>query len=245
MESKIHAPLVATKQEIEKYQFNLFRLHYDIPCGEVEFSDRPDVIIRGEKNIGVEIARLHKVRGKGYKSEKAQIFLRTKVIEEAERIYKEKGGRSVEFWIDFEPEVKLFDVQLSAKKLAEAALLVADEYVGYKGWRSFKELPEIRCIMHNGREYYDAKWRSAQVYDVPGLIVERVKEEVALKSLKIKDYQHCDVYWLLFVVDFWDPAQDQYIDWPGNECLSKTPFEKILIYRTHFSQVTEVPQDCN
>jgi hypothetical protein len=70
----------------------------------------------------------------------------------------------------------------------------------------------------------------------------RVKEVIASKTKKIPGYQKCDAYWLLLIVDFWDPAQDQYIDWPVDEFIERTPFERVLLYKPAFRQVVEVPQ---
>ena len=81
-----------------------------------------------------------------------------------------------------------------------------------------------------------------QVYDVPALLVERVKKVVRDKSAKALEYQNCEALWLLIIVDFWEPAQDQDIRWPTEETVGQTPFERILIYKTVFNEVVEVSQ---
>ena len=74
------------------------------------------------------------------------------------------------------------------------------------------------------------------------LSIERVKEVVTDKVSKLAEYQACDQYWLLIVIDFMDAAQDQHIEWPAQALLGQTPFEKVLLYKPQFRYVIEVPQ---
>ena len=48
--------------------------------------------------------------------------------------------------------------------------------------------------------------------------------------------------WLLLVVDFMDPAQDQDSRWPAGETLKKSPFERIFLYKPQFGEFVQVPQ---
>jgi hypothetical protein len=64
---------------------------------------------------------------------------------------------------------------------------------------------------------------------------------VAEKMKKLAGYRPCDKYWLLLVVDFMDPAQDQDIAWPADASALRARFERVLIYKPQFGQVTEVP----
>lgn len=41
--------------EIERYYFELFRQVYAVPAGEIEYTDKPDVIVRGDSTLGIEI----------------------------------------------------------------------------------------------------------------------------------------------------------------------------------------------
>ena len=52
-----------SNQTIEQYYFELFATHYDMPAGAVVFTDKPDVIVRGERTIGIEIANLYIASG--------------------------------------------------------------------------------------------------------------------------------------------------------------------------------------
>lgn len=113
---------------------------------------------------------------------------------------------------------------------------------GYTSVNAFEDIPQLGYLNHNGKEYANSKWCSAQSHDVPALMIQRVKKQIAEKAAKVVGYQPCDAYWLLFIVEFWDPAQDQDIDWPANERVGPTPFERILIYKPSFKQVVEIAQ---
>ena len=48
--------------------------------------------------------------------------------------------------------------------------------------------------------------------------------------------------WLLLVVDFMDPAQDQEIQWPAGAVLMQArTFERIWLYKPAFHEVLEIP----
>jgi len=44
-----------SKDEVERHYFELFRTKYALPDGFVEYGDKPDVILRGSRTIGIEI----------------------------------------------------------------------------------------------------------------------------------------------------------------------------------------------
>ncbi|MCV2362983.1 hypothetical protein LNV23_05890 [Paucibacter sp. DJ1R-11] len=188
------------------------------------------------------MANLHKVDGANPTSEKVQGLRRTEVIEIAERKHRALNGRNIELWVDFNPEYPIVKVGDTAEALLSVATRIANEHAGHQSFNALEECPEIRFLFHNGKEYPDAKWRLAQSHDVPSLLFERVKEIVAIKSAKAQKYQNCDEYWLLLTVDFWDPSQDQYIDWPHGVSIDTTPFSKVLLYKPAFRQVVEVQQ---
>ncbi|RKP56751.1 hypothetical protein D7S86_08070 [Pararobbsia silviterrae] len=106
---------------------------------------------------------------------------------------------------------------------------------------AYLHLPYIVSLYSTG-ERVDAKWRVQQGYMVPMLAVKRVAEVVATKVAKAAKYQKCDALWLLITVDFWNPAQDQEIEWPQDERIDFGPFERILIYKPAYGQVVEVPR---
>ena len=230
------------QREIERNDFEAFARDCTLPEGKIEYSDKPDVVIRGSRTIGIELANLHKVDGASPASERVQSLRRIEVIESAEQQHLQSGGRRIELWVDFDPDHPIGNVKKSAKSLAAIAATIADETEGHRSYSAFAASPEIRFLFHTGKEYTDAKWRPAQSYSVPGLLTTRVKEVVAIKSTKALSYQKCDEYWLLLIVDFWDPSQDQFIDWPAGERLGKTAFNRVLLYKPVFREIVEVEQ---
>lgn len=96
--------------------------------------------------------------------------------------------------------------------------------------------------MYLSGEWANPKWQVLQSYSVPVLQVDRVRRAIADKTEKAKKYQQCDAYWLLITVDFWDPSQDQGVDWPGGEVLEFGPYERIFLYKSTYRRVVEIPR---
>lgn len=231
------------KQILEKHYFEQFAQRYPVPAGSVEYSDKPDVLIKnGERKLGIEITHLYKIDGKDNRSEQKQSVIRREVIALAEQLYLASGERKLEISFDFDPNlpIKRKNITKAANCLAAIAKEISSERAGHLSYKAFESMPELRFLYHDGKEYLDSNWRIQQGFDIPTLSITRVKLLVAQKIEKLKSYQLCDTYWLLIIVEFWDPSQDQYIDWPEGESIGPTPFDRILIYKPAFAQVTEV-----
>ncbi|WP_206597690.1 hypothetical protein [Pseudomonas syringae] len=231
------------KQILEQRYFEQFVQHYPVPAGSVEYSDKPDVLIKnGERKLGIEITHLYKLDGRDNTSEQKQSAIRREVIALAEQLYLSSGERKLEMSFDFDPNIpiKRKNIKKAAKSLATIAKEISSERAGHSSYKAFESMPELRFLYHDGKEYAGSNWRFQQGFDVPTLAITRVKFLVAQKIEKLKSYQKCDIYWLLLIVEFWDPSQDQDISWPEGERIGPTPFERILIYKPAFEQVTEV-----
>jgi hypothetical protein len=232
------------KQAAEKHHFDSFRDHYSLPPGRIEYGDKPDVVIHGDRKIGIEIARIYKVDGRDPRSEQLQRGDRQKVIERAERNFLSLGGRKIELNIGFDHNYPIARNRINqiASDLTKFALEISPEQDSCVRNFPLEETPEIGFLYHSGIEYPNSRWCVQQSYDVPTLSVDRVKALVEEKNEKISGYIECDAHWLLLIVDFWDPAQDQDISWPAGESVGRTCFERILIYKTMFTKVVEVSQ---
>lgn len=232
-----------TNQALERYYFEQFKSHYALPDGEITFTDKPDVIIRGPQTIGIEMANLYLVPGSEFRSEQIQRQWRLQVLKLAQKVYLKRGGRQIELSVDFNPSHPIQDIESLANKLATLATEAEPHPTGQLRRAAFAHIPELRFVYYNAREYANAKWRSVQVYRVPDLSPERVRDLVTDKTKKVDNYQVCDLYWLLLVVDLMDRAQDQDIAWPPGEIVDKGPFERVLIYKPQQGQVTHVPHN--
>jgi hypothetical protein len=171
--------------------------------------------------------------------------MRRNVIERAEKIYLSRGGRKICLHIAFDPKYPIIGkdhLKKTSENLALFALEISSHRDFYTAYSPVEASPELSYLHHDGREYPLSKWENAQTYDIPALLVERVKKLVRDKTAKALEYQDCEALWLLIVVDFWDSSQDQGTDWPVGESVGRTPFERILIYKTCFTEVVEVTQ---
>lgn len=231
-----------SNQTIERYYFEPFRSHYEVPDGDLVFTDKPDVIVHGTQTIGIEIANLYLTSGADPASEQVQRVRRLQILERAQALHLASGGRHIELSVDFNLEYPIQELEPVALALAAIATKVEDSPSGQVSRMLFEHVPELRFLYHNQKEYADAKWRPVQGYSVPALSLERLRVLVFEKTKKLRNYQPCDFYWLLLVVDFMDPAQDQDFQWSVGEVFEKSPFERILLYKPQFGQVVQVPQ---
>ena len=229
-------------QTIERHYFEQFRSHYELPAGEIVFTDRPDVIVRGAKSIGIEIANLYLASGADPASEQAQRPRRLQILERAQELHRSSGGRRIELSVGFSPEHPICELDPIARALAAIATMIENDPSGPVIPARFGHVPELHYVYHNQNEYADAKWRHVPGYSVPLLSFERLRAQILDKTGKLRNYQLCDAYWLLLVVDFMDSAQDQDLQWPPGEVFTTTPFERILLYKSQFGEVLQVPQ---
>lgn len=234
--------LRSDNQTVERHYFEQFRSHFDVPAGEIEYTDKPDVIIRGNRMMGVEVARLFRKPGDDVASEQSQRKWRLRVLARAQALHRAAGGQPIEISVDFEPSQAILNVEAVAGQLADLALRIEQWPSGPVDPELFRYIPQVRYVYKNAELYLDPQWRPAQSYRGANLNSERVREMVRQKDRKALEYQACDAYWLLLVVDFMDRAQDQELSWPEEAVLEGSLFERIFLYKPQFAQVVEVPQ---
>lgn len=227
--------------DIERYYFEQFRRHYVLPDGVIEYADRPDIRIIGERHIGIEMARLFIADGSDPTSEQVQTKRRKLVVSRAQTLHRERGGRSIELHVDFDPMMPIVDVEASAMRLANLAEGIQDKATRLVGELS-GDAEGIRYVSHDGVAYSDAKWHNIQVFSAPPLSIRRLDEVLAEKSDKASRYASCDEYWLLLVVDCFDPAQDQDLYFPSGYSCPANAYQRVLLYKPQFAQVLEAPR---
>jgi hypothetical protein len=235
--------MASRNQERERYYFEKFRQHYQLPSGEVVYSDKPDVRVVNASGgvVGIEITNLYVQDGSSASSEQVQRHKRLAVLKRAQHLHEAAGGRRIEVTVDFSPEHPITDVEKTANALATLALHTQSQSTQIVRPQT-DCLAEVRCFTHNAKEYADARWNNAQVHTVPLLQLDRLTDIVKQKCESAKQYLPCDEYWLLVVVEFMDPAQDQELYIPSEQQFDHGPFERILVYKPAFEQVLQVPK---
>lgn len=230
-----------SNREIEQYYFDQFRANFPLPAGEVEYGDKPDVVIHGERKLGIEIANLYLTDGVDPNSEQVQRKRREAAVRDAQKRHSLAGGRKIELTVSFDPAHPITNTQEVAGSLATVAHSIENLPAGVLSRRHFAQVPHLSFVYHNPTEYLDSLWRVSQVFSVPDLSVNRVAQLAATKQQLLANYEQCDAYWLLLVVDFMDRAQDQEIGWPVESSSLKTSYDRVIIYKPQFSQWIEVP----
>jgi hypothetical protein len=231
-----------SNRDIERHYFEQFRRDHDLPDGNWHYTDRPDVILQGTLKIGIEITNLYLHGGDKPESEQVQRRRRIQVLERAQEAFLAAGGKQTELSVDFNPYCPIHQIEPLAKALASLGQQLIGQPTQQVNPLRFEHIPQLRFVYHNATEYPNAKWRLVQSFTVPSLSLDRLQVVVNEKSVKLADYEPCDCYWLLVVVDLMDSAQDQQLEWPPGNVLRDSPYEKVLVYKPQFRQVLEVPQ---
>jgi hypothetical protein len=228
------------KQKQERAVFEMFARDFELPAGAIVYGDKPDVVIDGTRKIGIEITNLYLADGDDPDSEQVQGRHRDSVLQRAQTLHREAGGRAIELHFAFDFEKPIRKIEPLANAIAELGHRIENGPSGNIPDDTFEHIPELSWAYWNGREYPDARWRVTQSYATPLLSLPRIEKAIADKTELVKKYRVCDTYWLLMVVNFWNPASDQDVSWPEGEAVHAGAFERILLYRTHFAPI-EVP----
>jgi len=228
-----------SNQDIEKYYFERFRQDYPLPTGTVIYGDSPDVVIVGERKIGIEITNFYHKPGSLTESEQIQSRWRQKVVSEAQSLYEEQNGRKFEISFGFDKSFPIQDQKSLVDQIAHLATQIQNCGTGQIVRDYFKQIPELSFVYLNNQEYEDTKWRIVQVHDLPMMEMERLVDIIRNKEHRSQKYEKCDAYWLLVVVDFINPAQDQEIQVDNCEKVETEAFERVIVYKTLFGHVLE------
>ena len=132
-----------SNKEIEEHYFEMFRRDYHLPVGSICYGDKPDVILNGERKIGVEITNLFLEEGNLPESEQVQREAREKVVSEAQRIYQEGHGKKIELTFGFTNAKPIRDKRKFVKNIVSLAKRVEGCETGHLSRDIFKDIPEL------------------------------------------------------------------------------------------------------
>ena len=229
-----------TKRDRERQCFEKFRMVCGL-SGTPTFGDKPDVILKSDRIIGVEVTNFYIEGGEDETSEQRQRPRRAKVIADAQALHRAAGRRKIELTITFNPTqaITVARQRILPQELADLAHRIDSHKMGQVSPLLFETSPEIPLVWFNPHEYAGAKWSDSQVYAPELLSTDALQEIIKQKEAKSAEYLECDSYWLLVVVDFTDPAQDQEIT-VGPLSVPFSVFERIFVYKTVTNEILEV-----
>lgn len=229
--------------DVERYYFSKFAEHFPLPDGKIEHGDKPDVIVYGAQDIGIEIANLYLHDRGDPASEQVQCRRREAVLRKAQILYESEGRPKYELTVSFDPLNPIVEGDVVAVRLAEFARSVELGAGGFFVGDILDQIPEVYSVFRSGAVYADSFWRTAQVYEGKSLSISRIAAILDDKHEKMKQYRPCDEYWLLLVVDMLDAAQDQEVDWPSGVPPLKSMFKKVIVYKPQYCRCLELPID--
>jgi hypothetical protein len=228
----------STKGKIQQYYFDLFRKDYPLPDGTIRHGDKPDVILHGERKIGIEITNFYLEDGCSHNSEQLQSKTREQVVAEAEAICQQAGCVAHHLTFGFDATVPIRDdgKRVLAQKIADLVTRIDGQQTGQVPQDVFRHLPELSFAWFVEKGWGEP-WRVSQVCSTPFMSLDKLRGIIAEKEAKSRDYERCDAYWLLVVVDFINRAQDQQISAEGFDTIHSDVFAKTIVYKTAFGQV--------
>lgn len=227
-----------SNQEIEHWYFELFSRSYQLPKGVVSYGDKPDVIIEGERKIGMEVTTFYPQSGEHRESEQRQIKLREDILDKAQQRYLEKGGKYLWLVFDFNKEHPIQNKEKFITRIVDLVQKIEDYPTGEIIKDNFIDIPEIRFLSINQEFNNDHTWVLLYSGSVPMMSTSRLVQIVREKEHKLKQYRKCDAYWLLVVIDFVNPAMDQEIKIDSKKIKSDI-FENVILYKTGFETIVE------
>lgn len=227
-----------SNQTIEHHYFELFRRVYPLPEGQIKYGDRPDIIVEGPRRVGIELTNFFLKRGSLPESEQNQKRIREDVLKQAERRYLTEGGKPIKIIFSFNNNHPIQKKKKLISQIADLGRRLETFETGEVSRHLFEDIQELSLVYINSTQN-DPKWISLQVYTQPIMSVQRLTDILREKENKAKSYTKCDAYWLLVVVNFINPAQDQEIRVDGIK-LKSDIYEKIIVYKTAFEHVIEV-----
>lgn len=228
-----------SNKEIEKYFFEKFMKAYTLPGGSIIYADRPDVILKGSRNIGIEITNFFLKDGSLPESEQIQQKAREYVIKEAENIYMAEKRKPISIFFMFNKDTPILIKRNLIGNIVELGRRIEMAETGQISKNLFSGIPELSFVSVDANSYDNPKWRIMQTGTTPIMSEEDLVKIVTRKEKDVKGYQECDSYWLLIVVDFINPAQDQEIR-VEEIGIKSTIFEKIILYKTGYDHILEI-----
>ena len=143
---------MAANPEIEKYFFEKFSEDYVLPSGTIIYGDRPDIVIEGQRWIGIEITSFFLEEGSLRESEQVQRKLRDKVVLEAHKAFLALEQKGIEITFCFNKSNPITD----GKVLVTAIVKLVNQI---KGWKTgvvnkdvYAAIPELDYVYVNAKQ---------------------------------------------------------------------------------------------
>lgn len=238
-------------EEIERNYFGLFIKNYPLPKGKIVYRDKPDLIIKDEQSdqiiLGIEQTCLYLKPGDLPSSEQRQERLRQEIIKQAENQCKTSHCSYPRLSVSFDKQIPIHSKDKTATALKEFCMTLTAEDCAQIPNNKFKQsLPEVSFIY--AQWDVEAPWQVNQVHSTELISQQRLQKIVWEKDDKASDYCKCSDLWLLVVIDFMNPAQNQEIP-RENLVISSKYFSKVILYKTILNEIQEincsVPQSQN
>ena len=114
----------------ENRHFGKVRSDFQLPPGIICYGDKPDVILRGVKTIGIEITNFFFEPGHAVRSEQRQRPRRNEFITSAQRAFEMQTGKNIGLTFGFDKAQPIKDASALASRLATLAKTLSSRETG-------------------------------------------------------------------------------------------------------------------
>ncbi len=173
--------------------------------------------------------------GNRLKSKQKQKDLREKALSKAQG--KFFGKADLHFDFNETQPITPKRIEPLAKDIAGLGNDIAENFMdkGIVHPYLYSHIPEVRFVYKGPYKCVRGDLKLQQVYSQESLKGERISQIVKKKEEIAKNYKSCDEYWLLIIMDFFDPAQDHEV--PDDlEPIQSNIFERVIFWRKDFSK---------
>jgi hypothetical protein len=95
----------------------MFRQDYPLPSGAVEYCDKPDIVLHGERTIGIEITNSFLEDGSHPRASRYREGLE-RAVAEAERIYQQGSAEKFVLTFSFNEKIPIRDTAELAQRIS-------------------------------------------------------------------------------------------------------------------------------
>ncbi len=247
---------ISERRELETF----VRLLGEFDAAVCEFSDRPDLIIRGTAAlVGVEHTRIFRNSPElpSGRQRKPQERFQQQIADRARATFRQTSSLALYLTVSFaEPsDYRARDVSTVGDELAQSvsqvlrlsgAQALQDRDIRIEEWdlrsRGYpfpRGVDSFHFKIHTNPAY--ELWGPAYGYAVPKLSVEAVEDVIERKEKRIGEYlSRCERVWLLIVTDTGMPSSHYEVPEEVTEYQYQTQFERLFVMTCFHSSLVQL-----
>ena len=229
------------KSIIKRFQDNF----PDFPTGQLSYEDRPDFIVFGNKNVGIEITQIFRDQRSTRGSKLRAIENRHRQLgENIIEALNEMAFHSLVLTIDTANHADL--TRVDVRQVANACLPHVINHAAQLNNLercsiiNYGQLPEEidQLNLFLNTELTESQFIESGGTALPNLTTEDIQFVLAKKNKELAGYKNCDEYWLIIKEGSF--IADSFGDIHVNSDLLDSHFDRVFLIRQSNSQIVQL-----